>query len=95
MKQLEHEIKNFESRSNEYYWIQGWGEQYFSINEKGHIAIRPETGSLEEIDLYELTKLLVKRGLEPPFCSVLTESSGTAYSIFIPHSILLLKNSTI
>lgn len=53
------------SKLNELYWIQGWGESYFDINEKGHIIVRPDRNG-KTIDLYELVQSLVQRGIEPP-----------------------------
>lgn len=47
------------------YWIHRWGAPYFSINDKGHVSVRPyldgPTG-----DLYELVESLVQRGIEAP-----------------------------
>lgn len=53
------------ARNNELYWIQGWGEQYFDINEKGHVIVRPDRNGLA-FDLYEQVRSLVQRGIEPP-----------------------------
>jgi arginine decarboxylase len=53
------------SKNNELYWIQGWGEHYFKINELGHISVQPERDG-PSIDLYEVVRSLVQRGIEPP-----------------------------
>lgn len=47
------------------YWIQRWGEGYFSINSKGHVAVKPQRQGLEG-DLYELVSSLVQQGIEAP-----------------------------
>lgn len=49
----------------ELYWIQNWGERYFSVNSKGHIIVNPN-GDGTSGDLYELVRSLVERGIEPP-----------------------------
>lgn len=49
----------------EQYWIQAWGQPYFSINAKGHVVVKPEANGPEG-DLYELVKSLVQRGIEAP-----------------------------
>ena len=46
------------------YGIEQWGDGYFSINDKGHIAIHPDQKGSG--DLYELVQDLVKQGIEPP-----------------------------
>ena len=53
------------SKNNELYWFQGWGENYFDINEQGHIIVRPDRTGMA-FDLYELVQSLVQRGIEPP-----------------------------
>jgi arginine decarboxylase len=53
------------SKNNDLYWIQGWGEQYFDINELGHVIVRPDRNG-QTFDLYELVRSLVQRGIEPP-----------------------------
>jgi len=51
--------------SAELYNIQGWGVNYFSINEKGHIVVSPRKDSLQ-IDLRELVDELVLRDVSAP-----------------------------
>ena len=53
------------SKNRDLYWIQGWGEHYFDINEQGHIVVTPEPNG-PSVDLYELVQSLVQRGMEPP-----------------------------
>ena len=43
--------------SAELYNINGWGLNYFSINEKGHVAVTPKTDG-PSIDLKELMEEL-------------------------------------
>ncbi|MBF8262790.1 MAG: speA [Parachlamydiales bacterium] len=47
------------------FWIHGWGENYFDINEKGHIIVRPDRNG-PTFDLYEMVQSLVQRGIDPP-----------------------------
>lgn len=51
--------------SAELYNINGWGLNYFSINEKGHVAVTPKVGG-PAIDLRELLEELQLRDLEAP-----------------------------
>ena len=53
------------SKNNEMYWIHEWGENYFDINEKGHIIVRPDR-TKQSFDLYDIVTTLVQRGIEPP-----------------------------
>ncbi len=50
--------------SMESYGIEQWGDGYFSINEKGHIAVHPNHKG--NGDLFTLVEDLVKQGIEPP-----------------------------
>ena len=53
--------------SAELYNIQGWGVNYFSINEKGHIrCFLPKDGV--EIDLRELVDELILAGMFQHLC---------------------------
>jgi arginine decarboxylase len=47
------------------YWIHAWGQPYFSINEEGHVIVKPEKDG-PEADLYELVQSLIQRGIEAP-----------------------------
>ena len=51
--------------SAELYNINGWGLNYFSINEKGHVAVTPKTDG-PSIDLKELMEELQVRDVEAP-----------------------------
>ena len=48
------------------YGVVGWGEPYFSINDKGHVEVRPDPAVERGIDLFELTTQLTERGLDLP-----------------------------
>ncbi|MFO7370623.1 MAG: biosynthetic arginine decarboxylase [Bacteroidales bacterium] len=51
--------------SAELYNIQGWGVNYFSINEKGHVVVSPKKDSVQ-IDLRELVDELLLRDVSTP-----------------------------
>ncbi|GHS95663.1 biosynthetic arginine decarboxylase [Synergistales bacterium] len=51
--------------SAELYNIHGWGLDYFSINEKGHITVTPKKGGAQ-VDLRELMDELMLRDVEAP-----------------------------
>ena len=51
--------------SAELYNINGWGLDYFSINEKGHITVTPKKNEAE-VDLKELMDELILRDVEAP-----------------------------
>jgi len=53
-------------RSAELYQIQGWGDPYFSINDAGHVVVRPDPKRDASIDLHLLVNDLVARGLALP-----------------------------
>ena len=53
------------SQNKRLYGIEGWGEEYFDINEKGHVSVRPENEG-SSVDLYEIVRSLIQRGMEPP-----------------------------
>ncbi|MGQ9818893.1 MAG: biosynthetic arginine decarboxylase [Candidatus Kapaibacteriales bacterium] len=52
--------------SLELYNITGWGQNYFSINEKGNLFVSPSKNGAK-IDLKELVDELVARDVSPPF----------------------------
>jgi arginine decarboxylase len=52
--------------SLELYNVPAWGAGFFSVNEAGHVAVRPREGSSEEIDLLTLVRDLESRGLRAP-----------------------------
>jgi arginine decarboxylase len=51
--------------SEELYNIHGWGLDYFSINEKGHVTVTPKRGSTA-VDLRELMDELIVRDVSAP-----------------------------
>ena len=51
--------------SAELYNINGWGINYFSINEKGHVVVKPRKDSVE-VDLMELVEELQLRDVSTP-----------------------------
>jgi arginine decarboxylase len=53
-------------QSSELFQILGWGAPYFSINEKGHVDVRPDPDTDKAIDLFDLAQDLQARGIELP-----------------------------
>lgn len=53
------------SENEQRYWIRRWGSPYFSINDKGHVTIKPHPNAPEG-DLFDLVESLVQRGIEAP-----------------------------
>ncbi|MEI6275747.1 MAG: biosynthetic arginine decarboxylase [Prolixibacteraceae bacterium] len=51
--------------SAELYNINGWGINYFSINEKGHVVVKPRKDGIE-VDLMELVEELQLRDVSTP-----------------------------
>ena len=51
--------------SEELYNIKGWGASYFSINEKGNVAVTPKKGNVK-VDLKELMDELSLRDIAAP-----------------------------
>jgi arginine decarboxylase len=52
--------------SLELYHVSAWGKGYFSINEAGHVVVRPDTAAGKEIDLYDVVEGLKARDLTSP-----------------------------
>jgi arginine decarboxylase len=52
--------------SIELYHIRAWGQGYFSVNDSGHVVVRPDTTEQREIDLYEVVEGLQARDLTSP-----------------------------
>ncbi len=48
------------------YNVRAWGKGYFSVNEAGHVVVRPDTTEGREIDLYEVVEGLQARDLSTP-----------------------------
>jgi arginine decarboxylase len=52
--------------SLELYNVRAWGKGYFSVNETGHVVVRPHGTEQREIDLYEVVEGLEARDLTTP-----------------------------
>ena len=52
--------------SEELYNINGWGNGYFSINEKGHVQVTPYKQKGGKVDLSELMRELYLRDVSAP-----------------------------
>lgn len=52
--------------SSQLYQIQGWGSDYFSVNDAGHVIVRPDPRQDLSIDLHDLVGDLTMRGLDLP-----------------------------
>jgi arginine decarboxylase len=48
------------------YHVNAWGKGYFSINESGHVIVRPDTQGANVIDLFEVVEGLKARDLTTP-----------------------------
>jgi arginine decarboxylase len=48
------------------YQVPAWGKGYFSINAAGHVVVRPDTTTSQEIDLHEVVEGLSARDLRTP-----------------------------
>jgi len=48
------------------YHVNAWGKGYFSINDAGHVIVRPDTQGPNVIDLYEVVEGLKARDLTTP-----------------------------
>jgi len=59
------------------YDIEAWGKGYFSINDAGHVVVRPTRDSKSEIDLIEVLEGLKERDIHSP---VLLRFSGILQS---------------
>ncbi|HXO15589.1 MAG TPA: biosynthetic arginine decarboxylase, partial [Steroidobacteraceae bacterium] len=46
--------------------VEAWGKGYFSVNDSGHVVVRPDTTERYEIDLYEVVEGLQARDLTTP-----------------------------
>ena len=52
--------------ATETYNIANWGKGYFSINERGHVAVHPDKTTRYAVDLKELADQLQGRGIQLP-----------------------------
>ena len=53
-------------KSAQLYQISGWGSDYFSVNEAGHVVVKPDPRQDLSIDLFELVGDLTVRGHDLP-----------------------------
>ncbi|MGR9036745.1 MAG: biosynthetic arginine decarboxylase [Gammaproteobacteria bacterium] len=53
-------------KSAKIYAIDFWGDGYFSINEQGHVSVRPCSDKTVELDLYEIAQSLNVKNLSLP-----------------------------
>jgi len=53
-------------QAKQLYAIQQWGDGYFSINDRGHVSVKPNGASQVEIDLFEVAGALLDKGLSLP-----------------------------
>jgi arginine decarboxylase len=52
--------------SRDLYHVEAWGQGYFSINDAGHVVVRPNQRTGEEIDLFDVVQGLKARDLTTP-----------------------------
>ncbi|HVN87854.1 MAG TPA: biosynthetic arginine decarboxylase [Candidatus Binatia bacterium] len=52
--------------SLELYNVTNWGAGFFSVNERGHVEVRPRGNGGPGVDLLDLVQDLEQRGLRPP-----------------------------
>ncbi|MCB1624596.1 MAG: biosynthetic arginine decarboxylase [Pseudomonadales bacterium] len=48
------------------YQVDAWGKGYFSVNDAGHVVVRPDMDATREIDLYEVVQGLKEREFTAP-----------------------------
>jgi arginine decarboxylase len=53
-------------QSLDLYQVEAWGKGYFSINEQGHVVVRPDMDATREIDLLDVVTGLKARDLHAP-----------------------------
>jgi arginine decarboxylase len=53
-------------KSAQLYQVQGWGSDYFSVNDLGHVMVKPDPRQELAVDLFELVGDLTMRGLDLP-----------------------------
>jgi len=73
------------SNSADLYRIEGWGAGFFKINDKGNVAVSPDTNG-GSIDLCNIVEDLVRRGVKPPhlirFDGIIRQRAKTIYDSF-------------
>jgi arginine decarboxylase len=72
--------------SIDYYSINNWGKDYFSVNENGHLAVHPDKRTDHSIDLKDLVGQLQRRGIDLPilirFTDILKHRLGEIHDAF-------------
>lgn len=72
-------------KSTEQYRIDGWGADYFKINENGNVSVTPDKGR-PPVDLCAIVDDLVRRGVKPPhlirFNGILRQRAHEIYDCF-------------
>ena len=53
-------------QSKQTYAIENWGDGYFSINNKGHVCVKPSSDKAIELDLFEIAQSLNDKNLSLP-----------------------------
>ncbi len=53
-------------QSKQLYAIQQWGNGYFSINNSGHVCVKPQANCATEIDLFDVAQALKNKDLSFP-----------------------------
>ena len=53
-------------QSKQLYAIRQWGNGYFSINDQGHVSVKPQHDCATEIDLYQVAQSLKEQDLSFP-----------------------------
>src|SRR6516225_4662294 len=70
----------------ETYEVRHWGKGYFSINDRGHVAVHPNKRPEQAIDLKELIDQLQERGIQLPillrFTDILRHRVGEIHDAF-------------
>jgi arginine decarboxylase len=72
--------------SIDYYSINNWGKDYFSVNENGHLTVHPDKRPDHSIDLKDLVGQLKRRGIDLPilirFTDILKHRLGEIHDAF-------------
>ena len=53
-------------QSAQTYAIENWGDSYFSINNSGHVCVKPSSDKAIELDLFEIAQSLNDKNLSLP-----------------------------
>ena len=63
---LKKDAEGYLSKAKNIYNIDGWGQNYFDINELGHVIVRPLHDEGASIDLIDIVKEAKSRNLQFP-----------------------------